>query len=772
MALDTFNDFGDDTYEKPVSKVLAVHRDGTVSCYAQDLQCEEWSTQDSLIPKPALDIRVEHAVVVSLDRIRQTMLRSREDVLASLDLGEEKPVGSFLVLTTRSTPGEGHGGHSLLSLQILYIEPMALEARKVSTTTKTKVKELISLPIPEPQSFSSLSSNYSFHTATGTMYQSAGGKLAIYDFTGSILRLTHELNLGQDSRASYLRLSNNMLACSSLEFLSIVDLPYCSLQAHLELEEISESKSRVDDDSLEADFKFVSFHGPLNVAIALDGRKLLAIQMPMKNIHSNGNGKRTRDGLLVNAIGRGSFSTAKLPPTFILRRAPSLGKYLPQLAADNTWNDQLIQLDRYLSECDINGFEKTAASILDMEINEQEKRKRTSLYHAHLDQRKVNCILSRIFSVRGKRQKASGEASSARNELKIRLYPRRVCDALIENGVFDADHIQTALKCSGNLTCNSKIASGTFIRALAEWDTSLDILSSVLASAMPLSSAELVHVLALVSCSSVAAHSTETSKQLMIANREDSDDDVQMQLTHGDGTPDSHSPSPAFSGGDHNHRVLTLAMRRLYAIPSTSIARALSSELSVAQLRALVDEMRIQIARSGWLARYDDSLETMDPKLQDNHQICYIAHILNSAIDAIGTSGWILGRSPTDELAETSETISWLKAEISAALEGVQEATYLKGMLGETLLCGKDTLRSQVKTSKPNETYVTTLAPKPETIALEDVSNVLPLGLRLAPNVSISKVGAGGEIIKRSARDIGRQKSKMVGKYSFERIAI
>ena len=49
----------------------------------------------------------------------------------------------------------------------------------------------------------------------------------------------------------------------------------------------------------------------------------------------------------------------------------------------------------------------------------------------------------------------------------------------------------------------------------------------------------------------------------------------------------------------------------------------------------------------------------------------------------------------------------------------------------------------------------------------------LPLGLNLDKDrVPLTKVGAGGEVMRRSRRDIGDLKSRRVGEYSFERIVI
>jgi len=775
VALDTVFAFGDDEHGKPTSDVLAVHADGTVTCYTQDLRSEEWSTRVSPDQPSAAISRVENAVVISLQQAEQTILKSREDVLALLGNGREAVDGSLLLLTTRSIPMEERVGHGNLSLQILYIGSRNGGVRKLPIPSVRKAKELLSLSIPEPQDFLSRSSEFFIHTATGTMYQSAEGRLAVYDFTGSIPRLSHKLDLGQDARTSFLRLSSHSLACSNADHLSVVDLPYCSMQARIALKGIRETKTPEEKETSETDFKLVSFHAPLNLAIALDGRKLLAIQLPATTLHSaEVRKKRKRDGLLVNAIGGGSTSMTKSPFQSILsaRNIKALGEYLPQSAAHENSGDQASELHRYWSSNDVEGFETTAASLLGMERNERENRKRKSTNHPRLNQRNLHYVLSGMFSVKEAEPKAGSEANDARNELQIRLLPRKLCDALIEYGVFNASHIERSLKYTGALSKMSKLAPSAFIQALVEWDTSLGLLLSFLTSAITLSSAELVHVLAIVTRESNASRSLDKPKLLMSDGEEGEYNDVQMLLTNGEVTQDSSSPSPANASNNNSQRIFVLTMKRLYIIPSASVARALRSGLSTTQLHILVDALRVEIARSGWLSPYEERLETTAPENQDNTKICHIAHLLNCAIDSIGTGGWILGTSVTDELIETSDTIAYMKAEISAALEGIEEATYLKGLLGEILLCGKGTLHSQVKVSKPDTTHRMAHSAKPLMIPMEEISNALPLGLRLAPAISLSKVGAGGELMKRSARDIGRQKSKMVGRYSFERIAI
>ena len=208
---------------------------------------------------------------------------------------------------------------------------------------------------------------------------------------------------------------------------------------------------------------------------------------------------------------------------------------------------------------------------------------------------------------------------------------------------------------------------------------------------------------------------------------------------------------------------------------SLSISQALRRVLDNSQLRSLADILRLEIACEGWLSFYDDE-DPIDVQqnVRDDH-ISLITHMLSSILDALGPAGWMRGSSSKEEFNDSVDTISWMKAEISAALEGIEEATYLQHVLGEVLLCGKDTGLSR-DSSKAKYAWNSGMrkgAIRPSNAAFKNpASGELPLGLKLRPQISLNKVGAGGEIIKRSKRDLGRLKSQLVGKYTFEQIRV
>ena len=766
VHLDTF-DAGSE------NKLLALHEDGKITGYSNGLETEEWHSSvnagaSNLVSVPT----IQAAAVLSVQKARKTILRSREDVLATLGPDEDAIDRNLLLVMSRSPTKDAKSSASTLELRIFHINiasGLALGARQ-------KLQPLATLVMPEPSHFMSKKSKITMHTASGTIYQDAEGVLAVYDLNGSIPRLVH--TVVRNDGLSFLRLTPELVASSRGASISIMDLPYGSLQAegsltlNCDAKIMQKSRKPKDTPTPTKNVRLLSYFAPLDVVVAIDGLNLLAVQLSTTQ-KLGGSRKRKRQGLLVNSIGRGSPSMTGSPPTSgeSVGQIKSLGTYLPS-SDSNDWKGQKASLERCLAQNDEEEFERLMVAALGIKAVSEDKQLSTSGDRNHADQYAVSYVLKAIFSA----DQVSFDVDTAGDNprsLDIRFFPHRIGKWLIDKGFLTLSQIEMALKKYGALPITSKLATGSLIRALAKFDSSLKILLSMLASPVPLSSQEIAHVLVIVT-ESPNAEVTEIQRLLTdVDGEDDSGDNAASQFENGQTSHYPPSPSPILLENNSRRLLLSFAMKRLYAWPSSSVARALKRELSTPQLRMLVDTLRMEIARSGWLSPYKDNVETQDPDLQDDSQMCFIAHLLNCIIDSLGTGGWILGNSMSDDLTETVDTIAYMKAEISAALEGIEEATYLKGMLGEILLCGKNCLNSSVKQSRSNEAQLPALPAKPITIAFdEEDSQLLPLGLKPAPVVSMIKVGAGGELIKRSTRDIGRLKSKMVGKYSFDRIII
>ena len=785
IHVDTFLVLEEKDDDATENKILAVHEDGMVACYSKDLGVQEWSTNinsSSSNGDTAASAYVEHAAILSIEQARKAILKGREDILATLGTDSDDLGASLLFVITRSKPVEDPREHRSLMLKIFTIKAVKSKSNMLSGSARQNLQDLITQVIPEPGHLQSKYSKFTFHATFKTLFQISEETLVVYNLAGSIPQLEHEHYL-PEAVSSCLQLSPNLLAYAAPASVSIVDLPYYSLQAKRSLTEDDEAlfitqkpKNQRDKPAKKGNLRVLSYFTPLDIVVALDGRKLLVFQLSTTTVQISGPRKRKRDGLLVNSISNGPSLMRSNPSNQVAsdRQFKPLGSPLASPLNDPAWSAQKAELDRYSSQLKVDQFEKTTARALGLELKKGNSIRLQSPNSALLDLQKVYYLLSRIFSLNETKETTKHEASAdATKQLTMRFLPRRICGWLVKAGLFTTHHVEKSLKHHGGLPFTSKLSTGALMHALAERDTSLELVSSVLASPVPLSSGELVHILAIITCGTERLKiggngGLPTNGDL--ASRSSSVNGNIMQLTNGE---NSSSLTPIFASEASHHHILSLTLRRLYACLSSSVARALKKELSTAQLRLLIDELRMEIARNGWLSPYDDSLEATEPDLPDSNQLCHIAHLLNCAVDSIGTGGWILATSMTDDMNEAADTLAYMRAEISAALEGIEEAIYLKGVLGEILLCGKNALHSSTKPQRPNQNQLTAPPVKPISIALnEENSSLLPLGLKTAPVISTTKVGAGGELIKRSARDIGRLKSKMVGKYSFDRIVV
>jgi len=168
----------------------------------------------------------------------------------------------------------------------------------------------------------------------------------------------------------------------------------------------------------------------------------------------------------------------------------------------------------------------------------------------------------------------------------------------------------------------------------------------------------------------------------------------------------------------------------------------------------------VELEDSGWISRYIDPDPTAaEYGIPSNHAITIISRVLSCAVDAIGLNGW-LSPSSSDPADSMDGLLIALRAETSIALEGIHEATFMIGLLNQFLqYTSRRKGAHQPKAGKP--------------ISIEqNPHRELPLGLKIENEISLIRVSAGGREQQRSKRDIGRQISMKVPKYSFERIRI
>ena len=751
--------------------LLAVHEDGEISCYTKTLDKEIWTAR--AIPEDQLtaSTRVEYACVISIAEAQKALMKGREDLLESLGNSDNPDAGMLLLLFTSSERDKP------LVFRLLKLIVSPLDPHKPSAREQKPLQDILSVPILGSSEPGTKGSQIFFHAASAILYQSTPKALVIYDLSGCTPRVGQTSSIRNGKVNSCVRISNFLVSVASNKSISVLDLRYKSYQGQLsswsqfkKLHLSSETKKDIQTQGVSQDpLLLLSYNASLDVVVALQGRELQAFQLVTTIITSDGSRKRKRDGLLIDSLGRGAAaSKRRLLPPKSSNGSPYKGLSLVTGHVDDLWKKQKVVVDDCLAKGNMRELERLLFSDAEKTHNTADATRDCTRTKSH--SHKVDYVISKTLEVEDDEFAAMKKGGASR-KLKVAESIKSIPRWMFSRGCLSDHQVERALKHEQRISVSDHIKTGSVVQALAQWDLSLRTLVAYVKGPSPLTTNETVHVLRYAVTNSAPLGSSQSMKLLTYG-------DEPMNVNADESTIHNLAPkndkNPLNLRGDSDNvteRIFEHATKRLYSCPSLEVSSALRLVLSTSEIRLLVNMLRIQLAQNGWLTPYVEEgcfagSQAHQKGSQINSQILVIAHLLSCAVDSIGTGGWVMGSPIADELIETAETIAYMKAEISAALEGIEEATYLKGMLGEMLLCGKSFRNSHPQKSKGERKRSTIVS------LGDDEASTLPLGLKLQQDISKYKVGAGGELLKRSARDIGRLKSRMVPKYSFERIII
>ncbi|KAL8717043.1 MAG: hypothetical protein Q9225_005679 [Loekoesia sp. 1 TL-2023] len=763
-ALATYRGQNDPTH----ADVLVFHEDGEICCYNEALTSKTWNTR--IAPGRHGDhktakLQIKHASTVSIQQATKTILKDREDLVKVLDAKQNVYASNLLLVLSRSIENSLPNGQGALTFRILAIKNGQQTDSDALSRNSGLIEELSSFVIPEPLEVQGKETLFSLHTSSELLYQGTAGELSIYDLTALAPRLVQTMSfLNAKDALSYIRISPNLVATSSADSVSLIDTKFASVQARYKLPMPKQARSRVSNDRKmmspsggTAGAQLLSYHSPSNSVILLLGRNLTAVDLSPVLTQKSIPRKRKRNGLLIDAIGRGSLciERSQLSRKRVADLPRVLGQILDPYQETAGWKQQKKTLDILLEKGGLLEFDRMMTSALE----DEKPLPDHGAVAEHPPQYKVDYLLSMMFSaVPSKRSHEDGRFLS---ELHLRHLPEKAWQYVIQKGLISTEQLEASLKRQNLMHQNNAIRDDDLIKTLADFDPTLATLLSLLQSPCLLKISEVCHALKITTLK-FETLATPDSMQLLTQGNELVDPEPSptgnMELENGN--PGRGSPADSNSRSRF-HALVDKIVRRCNTCPTLLLNKALKRQLSRSELRSVVDMLRIELAQNGWLSPYtEDRTLGAQGKQYDDNQISMIAKLLNSVVDSLGTGGWLLNNRVTDGFAEAIETVSYMRAEVYAALEGIEESAYLQGMLGEILLCGKHALNTQA--NRP-----------PLILELGDRQKcALPLGLKLDHTISLTKVGAGGELQKRSRRDIGKLKSRRVPEYSFERIAV
>ncbi|KAL2851572.1 hypothetical protein BJY01DRAFT_208882 [Aspergillus pseudoustus] len=774
-----------DDEEKDRFDVFAVHRDGRTRRLRSDLETQRWSISHSELAKGNA---IHGCFLLEFEDARKSLLKRRPDLI-SLALGDSAVSGnddpSILLLVSYPDVQE-------INLHEVKVQIFSVPAHPAGRATdeSQNMRHLLTANLPSltDEKIESGRLHWQFHSASAGLSLSFDKGFINFDLSHYTPTVTSKFILDSEDFSSVMRISPHSVIGAGRSMIALYDTQYKSIQRSLVS---GGSPSSVTDKPRTT---FINHFAKLDLVVATKGNSLLAYDLGSQNT-SLISGKRSRDGLLIDAIGRGIGSVSQWENVSKKQRTDSMAVLdLISPEETNKWDKFAHNLRECASRRDANGFDRVVEAYFGVEDS-----------HAlpspgqYINIEKILFLLSLIFCVEGEVATNDKLSASSSVSMSVTLWPARTCRWLIRLGYLSPGNVEAALHRSYKPRILPSLPNGTFVQAIKDSDPSLDRLVTVLKGPGAFNPEELAQALKVFlatarSCTIPTEDDQEAPKSLTDGKDEATLSNA-VALSSNDELTTSRSESSSslrttFTG-------LNTTLLKLYTHPHQMITNVLRSTLTRADLISTIHHLRLSLATGGHTTRFTETPPTpitphlISPSLPLNT----IVGILNSAIDAIGPTGWV-SVSPSTDLNGDPEAIGLrdlaliaeMKSEVSAALAGVEEATLLTGILREYLRYSTSVESRPKHLTTADETTASSTSIRHEKLNGADLliygaqdedgegdasGKLLPLSLKAVKGVSKTKVLKGsGKVVERSKREMGYLRRKAAGKYTFERLVV
>ena len=737
--------------------ILSVHQDGRIRRLTSDLKTQRWSVHHSEIGSTH---EVHTCFLVEFEDAKKGLFKRRQD-LAALALGDLTSSGvaepSVLLLVSHPVGSERV---TLKDVKVqIFSVPTVVASEGRSFDESQRLRHLLTVNIPDLNNQETLKSRqlqWNFHSGSAGLNLSFERGFINFDLSQYSPTVTSQFILENEDFSSVMRISPQSVIGAGRSIVALYDTQYQSVQRSIAVNDVLSSGGA-------APISFLGYFAKLGIAVATRGNTLLAFDLSTSHPPSRPL-KRPRDGLLIDAIGRGIGSSASQWDTgskkHLTESMASLGLTSPEQA--KKWKDLTIELEKFTQAKDTESFDRAVKTY----FGTGESKTLPKYVHSEM----TLFLLSKIFSIQETENNDKLSASPS-FKLSTTLWPKATCDWLIQLGQLSLNNVEIALRRSFKPRILPSLPSGSFIQALIDTDPSLRYLIKVFQGRVMMNPDELAQALRIFLD--------------MVRSRSATLEDTQTNNT-------TEPTLPRIFLG------LNTSIQRLHAHPLPTTTLSLRSTLSRLDLTSLIHHLRISLATGGFTSRFTENPPTPISPHQTTPSLSLdtITDMLTAAVDAIGPSGWI--SAVDDQQQQGSGLISDMKLEISAALAGVQEATYLKGVLREYLRFTESATKSTTNKANNKSNKSTAVA---KTNTEEESSHIrheklngadllvfttagaeeedgsdkmLPLSLK-APSADVEKTKvkqSTGEVRTRSNREIGYLRRKAVGKYAFERLIV
>lgn len=779
--------------------LIVVHQDGTIRRIAGDLSQQRSLMKTSDVSNATTStLTVRTACWMSEEQAKGSILKNRPDLYLGRDGGS---LGLLVMVMTRSVAS--NEGADDVTFGIWPVDERHLP-NAFSSNMVCAAAPLIIHTLPDTEWKKNNTVQYSFNSVNGVLSVAFSRGLKTYDLSTYTPEISSQLSLNTIAGSYPMSLTPSLVVGSTSSAVNLYDTKYHSIQSTVNLEQpgcgLKRKRSGNGNDN---PIRFVTYFAKIKRFVACRGHALIAFDMKASGVQDK-HDTLYRNSMLVKAVGRGMQSQTThhvkhLHPPFLESAAVSRS-----IHHDNaSWASQQQRLDELAEKGYTTAFDELMAKELcnsDGELLDDEpiQLPRSPL---HVDQAKIDYLISKIFEPLSEPDRGMGESADFGNSLKVVFHTPRLIHWLIRTGQLTDRRVERALQHTRS-SQTFMIRPGAVVLALARSKGSYEMVIYYFRHTSPIPLSNVLRAIKLLLGDVVANAARIVPPRLL----EDGYGGHIMSLSEGADTnhqgddagciehrvPPVNPPTDGTTEPSSSSLALLIGLEAFGSFLSQDIATALRSQLSQSEILSIIQVLRQQLFHSGHTSYLPapPSSARATPNLSNTRvggaslSLDSILKLLSSCLDAIGPVGF-LGQTDNDDFL--GKLIPDLKSEISFAFEGMQETNHLQGLLREVLryadstMKGNDshTIHSTPKLSlldgqqKPGTIVTLYTEPRADQGDVEGGGGLLPLSLRADNAISSTKVRkGGGQVLKRSKRDIRKLQDRSVGNYSFERLLL
>ncbi|KAL4807519.1 hypothetical protein BDV18DRAFT_102825 [Aspergillus unguis] len=765
--------------DKDSFDVLTVHRDGQVRRLSPDLGTQRWTIRHSEFAKGSSKYEVHGSFLLEFDDAKKSLLKRRPDLASfaaadSIIAGGSDP--SILLLV--SYPA----GTEPISLSEVRIQLFSVPAESSSRSVdeSQNMRHLLTVRLADLEGKVNRNNlQWQFHSGSAGLNLSYEKGFVNFDLSQYTPAVTSKFILEDEDFSSVMRVSAQSVIGAGKSMIALYDTQYKSIQRSIVAEDLPAAASN------KARTTFINHFAKLDLVVATKGNSLLAFDLGSSQSLSSIPGKRPRDGLLIDAIGRGISASQWEGVSKKHRSNGAVALGLTSSEDIDKWNKSSQELRECAKNKDAAGFDRAVQAYFGGSQALPSPGQYVSL-------EMILFLLSLIFAVGGDANNDKLAASSLVN-VRVNFWPAKTCEWLTRLGYLYPGNVEAALRRAYKPRILPQLPIGTFAKAMQDFDPSLRCLITVLQGPASFNADELVHALRLfLGLARSISIPAEDEEPKALTNGEDSTHATALAKLPTESESNPSTLEAIFTG-------LNTTLLKLHAHPHPTRTSSLRSTLTRTDLISTIHHLRLSLATSGHTTRFTETPPTpISPHLTSpSLPLSTIIDLLNAAVDAIGPSGWV-SITPGNDAEESSglrdiALIAEMKSEVSAALAGVEEATHLSGILREYIRYAKSVDAKPLIADEPSTAAPSSTSVRHEKLNGADLlvfgaqddaglgadadgdasGRLLPLSLKAGKDVSKTKVLKGtGKVVQRSKREMGYLRRKAVGKYTFERLLI